>query len=343
MPCVLAQGITSFHLYLIGDKRSPHDKGVLHMLKYALERIGRSLITIVIIVAVVFSLLRLMPIEGYFSNFDKLSPEEINNGLEKLGLNDPLPTQLMNFFKQLLSGNFGISYKYRRNVPITEFIGPMAATSAKFGLLSMLFSLPTGMALGAMMARKKNGIWDRLGNLYIVVIQAVPNAVYFLLIQTYGTQMLGCSMLYREGQPLTMIMPIVSMALPSISSYAMWLRRYMVDETNKDYIKLARAKGVPNTTIWFRHVFRNSVVPMVNQIPGSLLLTISGSIYVESLYGINGLGGLLVQSIKLQDNSLVQLLVLIFSVLGIIGLLLGDLLMAAVDPRISFTKKGGSR
>jgi oligopeptide transport system permease protein len=123
----------------------------------------------------------------------------------------------------------------------------------------------------------------------------------------------------------------------------MWLRRYMVDETNKDYIKLARAKGVPNTTIWFRHVFRNSVVPMVAQIPGSLLMTISGGIYVESLFSIPGMGGLLVDVIKRQDNTVVQALVLIYSVLGIIGLLLGDLLMAAVDPRISFTKKGGSR
>ena len=226
---------------------------------------------------------------------------------------------------------------------ITEIIAPKVGVSAKFGLISMGVSLPLGMALGAMMARKKGGLWDKAGNIYIVIIQAVPNAVYFLLLQVYGSMMLGCGMLYRADQPMTMVMPIVSMALPSISSYAMWLRRYMVDETNKDYIKLARAKGVPNTTIWFRHVFRNSVVPMVSQIPGSLLMTISGGIYVESLFSIPGMGGLLVDVIKRQDNTVVQALVLIYSVLGIIGLLLGDLLMAAVDPRISFTKKGGSR
>jgi len=123
----------------------------------------------------------------------------------------------------------------------------------------------------------------------------------------------------------------------------MWLRRYMVDETNKDYIKLARAKGVPNTTIWFRHVFRNSVVPMVNLIPGSILLTISGSIYTESLYSIPGMGGLLVDVIKRQDNSMIVALVVIFAALSIIGLLLGDILMGLVDPRISFAKKEGAR
>ena len=143
--------------------------------------------------------------------------------------------------------------------------------------------------------------------------------------------------------PETMVMPVISLALPSIASYAMWLRRYMVDETNKDYIKLARAKGVPNRTIWFRHVFRNAVTPMVNLIPGSILMTISGSIYVESLYSIPGMGGLLVDVIKRQDNTMVQALVIIYSVIGILGLILGDMMMALVDPRISFEKEEGSR
>ena len=150
-------------------------------------------------------------------------------------------------------------------------------------------------------------------------------------------------MLYKPEDWTSLILPVISLALPSISSYAMWLRRYMVDETNKDYIKLARAKGVPNTTIWFRHVFRNSVVPMVNLIPGSILLTISGSIYTESLYSIPGMGGLLVDVIKRQDNSMIVALVVIFAALSIIGLLLGDILMGLVDPRISFAKKEGAR
>ena len=199
------------------------------------------------------------------------------------------------------------------------------------------------MTLGVMMSRRKGGIWDKLGNGFIVFIQAVPSAVYYLFIQLYGAKAIGASMLYKPNISLTMVMPIISLALPSIASYAMWLRRYMVDEANKDYIKLARAKGVPNTTIWFRHVFRNSVVPMVNLIPGSILMTISGSIYVESLYSIPGMGGLLVDVIKRQDNTMVQALVILYSVMGILGLILGDFLMALVDPRISFAKKEGSR
>ncbi|MBQ1579874.1 MAG: ABC transporter permease subunit, partial [Firmicutes bacterium] len=93
----------------------------------------------------------------------------------------------------------------------------------------------------------------------------------------------------------------------------------------------------------FRHVFRNAVVPIVNLIPGSLLMTISGSIYTESFYSIPGMGGLLVDVIKRQDNNMVMVLVVLFAAVGIVGLLLGDIAMALVDPRISFTKKEGSR
>ncbi len=313
------------------------------MLVYSLKRLGRALITLVILITIVFILVRAMPEEGYFSNYEKMSPQQIEVGLRKMGLKDPLYVQVGKFIYNALRGDLGISYRYRINAKITDIISSKIGISMKIGLISMAVSLPLGMALGILMARSKGGIADKLGNAYIVFIQAVPNAVYFIFIQLYGSDLFRVSMLYKETEWTSLILPVISLALPSISSYAMWLRRYMVDETNKDYIKLARAKGVPNSTIWFRHVFRNSVVPMVNLIPGSILLTISGSIYVESLYSIPGMGGLLVDVIKRQDNNMVLALVVIFAVMSILGLLLGDLLMAVVDPRISFTKKEGSR
>ena len=313
------------------------------MLVYSLKRLGRALITLVILITIVFILVRAMPEEGYFSNYEKMSPQQIEVGLRKMGLKDPLYVQVGKFIYNALRGDLGISYRYRINAKITDIISSKIGISMKVGLISMVVSLLLGMALGVLMARSKGGFADKLGNAYIVFIQAVPNAVYFIFIQLYGSDLFGVSMLYKETEWTSLILPVISLALPSISSYAMWLRRYMVDETNKDYIKLARAKGVPNSTIWFRHVFRNSVVPMVNLIPGSILLTISGSIYVESLYSIPGMGGLLVDVIKRQDNNMVLALVVIFAVMSILGLLLGDLLMAIVDPRISFTKKEGSR
>ena len=313
------------------------------MLKYTLKRLLRSVLTLVILITVIYALLQFMPEEGYFKNYEKMSRVQIDTALRNMGLKDPLYIQVGRFIVNLIKGDLGVSYRYRVNYPISDIVAPKVIMSMKLGLTSILISLPLGMIMGALMARKKGGIADRLGNAYIVFIQAVPNAVYFIFIQLFGSELLHVSMLYKEGDWTSLILPVISLALPSISSYAMWLRRYMVDETNKDYIKLARAKGVPNTAIWFRHVFRNSVVPMVNLIPGSILMTISGSIYTESLYSIPGMGGLLVDVIKRQDNSMVLALVVLFAAMSIIGLLLGDILMGIVDPLISFAKKEGAR
>ena len=107
--------------------------------------------------------------------------------------------------------------------------------------------------------------------------------------------------------------------------------------------QLARAKGVASSQITMRHVFRNAFVPMIQYIPSSLLFTISGSIYIESLYSVPGMGGLLVDVITRQDNTMVQTLVMIYATIGIVGMLLGDLLMAVIDPRISFARKEGVR
>lgn len=133
------------------------------------------------------------------------------------------------------------------------------------------------------------------------------------------------------------------MSLGNIAYYAMWVRRYMVDELNKDYVQLARIKGLKSSKIMFRHVFRNAFVPMAQYLPTSFLNTVIGSIYIESLYSIPGMGGLLVDVIKRQDNAMVQAIVLLFATVGIIGLILGDLMMVILDPRISFGTKAGNR
>lgn len=313
------------------------------MFLYILKRLSRALLSLLLIIIVVFVLLRQMPIEGYFAQFDKMTDVQVENGLRKLGLLDPVPVQLWNFLKQLARGDLGLSTRYRVNYPIMKIIGQKAPFSLRFGLIAVAISIPIGLALGVLMARKKNGIWDRFGTVYIVFMQAVPAAVYYLFIQLYGSSALGVSLLYNPDKIETMILPLISLSLPSIAYYAMWMRRYTVDEANKEYIKLARVKGVPSLAIWFRHVFRNAVVPIANLLPGSVLLTIAGSIYVESLYSIPGMGGLMVDVIKRQDNTMVQALVIIFAVLTIVSLLLGDLLMALIDPRISLTKKSEAR
>ena len=313
------------------------------MLKYSLKRLASSLITLCIIITVVFVLLRQMPIEGYFDNFEKADQATINAKLEQLGLNDPIPVQLWNFFVDLFHGNLGTSARYSAGASISEIIAKKAPISIKFGVMSMALSLLMGIPLGSAMARSKGKFWDKIGTVYIVFINAVPAAVYYIFIQLYGTGALKIPMLFDQNNLATWILPVFSMSLGSTASYAMWLRRYMVDEMNKDYVRLARAKGVSDKKIMMKHVFRNAFVPMIQYIPTSLLYTISGSIYIESLYSIPGMGGLLVDVIGRQDNPMVQAIVMLYSCIGIVGLLLGDLLMGLIDPRISFVKKEGAR
>lgn len=125
------------------------------MLQYMCKRLLRSLVTLLIIVVVIFSLLRLMPEEGYFDNYDKLTPSEIENKLTLMGLRDPLPKQLFKFMGGLLRGDLGVSNRYRRNAAITDILGPKIIVSLKFGLSAVAISLPLGMLLGIFMSRKR--------------------------------------------------------------------------------------------------------------------------------------------------------------------------------------------
>ncbi|WDV45007.1 ABC transporter permease [Clostridiaceae bacterium M8S5] len=315
------------------------------MKKYFIKRLFRSLLTLFIVITAVFLLMRMMPEEGYFGEFgtDKLDEMQKEAILENMGLRDPIHIQLKNFYLGLFKGDLGKSLVYRPNIPIREIISKKVPYSLWFGLVALLISLISGLYMGIAMAREKNKLTDKLGTTYIVFIRAVPAVVYYLFIQIYITSLLKLPILFDIDEPTSWIIPAISMSLGSIAGYAMWMRRYMVDELSKDYIKLARAKGLGNKKIMLKHVMRNAFVPMAQYLPASILFTISGSIYIESLFSIPGMGGLLVDAIQLQDNNLVQALVLIYSSVGIIGLFLGDVLMALIDPRIKLQKHGGGR
>lgn len=313
------------------------------MLRYIVKRFIQSCITLFIVITIVFLLMRMMPEEGYFgANYEKLDYEQKEVILTGMGLRDPIHIQLKNFYKQLLEGDLGKSIIYRPKVDISKILKTKIPYSLKFGLTALSISLILGIPLGILMALNKDRIPDKLGTAYIVFISAVPAAVYYLFLQLYVTNLLKLPILFTPDKPSSWVLPAISMSLGGIASYAMWMRRYMVDELNKDYVKLARAKGLKNSRIMISHVLRNAFVPMIQYLPSAILYTIAGSIYIESLYSIPGMGGLLVDVIQRQDNTLVQALVLIYSSIGIFGLFIGDILMAVLDPRIKL-QRGGTR
>ena len=225
----------------------------------------------------------------------------------------------------------------------TGILAKKLPISIQMGVLAMLLSLVLGIPLGLIMGQYKGRWPDKLGTALIVLIQAVPAAVYFLYIQMYGTAAVGVGLLFNAANWRYWVLPVCSMSLANLAFYAMWLRRYMVDESNKDYVRLARAKGVCGRDIALHHVFRNAMVPLVQYIPSAFLNTVVGSIYIESLYSIPGMGGLLVTCVQRHDNTMVQGIVLLYACVGIVGLILGDILMVLIDPRINFGKKEGGR
>jgi len=314
------------------------------LLAYSIKRAWQSVITVLIVITIVFLLMRLLPLEGYFGDdYDRLDQAQKEAILQNMGLLDPWYIQLKNFYVGLFTGDLGTSIRYRPKIPVIEVVVPKIPISFNFGMAAIALSLSLGLTMGVLAARDKNRAVDKGVTAFIVFINAVPAVVYLLFIQLYATQYFKLPVLFNPRNIRSWYLPVICMSLSGIAGYAMWIRRFMVDELNKDYIKLARAKGMPNTAVMFKHVLRNAFVPMAQYLPTTLLMTIAGSLYIESLYSIPGMGGLLIDAISLQDNPLVQLLVLIYSAIGVFGLFAGDVLMAAIDPRIKLEGKGGAR
>ena len=189
------------------------------MVQYLAKRIGRSVLTLFIIVTLVFCLLRLMPVEGYFANYEKMSEAQIQAGLQAMGLLDPLPVQVGRFWKNALHGDLGVSHIYKVNAPVTQILAQKLPISVQMGVLAMLLSLVLGIPLGLVMGQYKGRWPDKLGTALIVLIQAVPAAVYFLYIQMYGTAAVGVGLLFNAANWRYWVLPVCSMSLANLAFY----------------------------------------------------------------------------------------------------------------------------
>ena len=239
--------------------------------------------------------------------------------------------------------NFGESHRVQTGLPVVEIISSKITVSMKIGLAALVIALLIGVPLGILQARYKDGLFDAVGQGFTIFINAVPHLVTYFLIMVIGSRLLGLPIQYTVTDPKSAILPMICLSMGSIASYMLWMRRYMVDELNKDYIRLAKLKGMSTTQVMFRHVMKNAFLPLAQYLPYSVLLTVGGSILVEKVFGVPGLGNLLPDAIAKYDTNLVQAIVSLYASLGIVGLFLGDVLMIILDPRIRLTEKGGSR
>ena len=306
------------------------------MTRYLLSKLGQAIITVVLVMLVVFTLLRFMPTSGYFDKeqWKDMSDQEKNNYLTSIGVLDPMPVQLKNFVVNLAHGDLGTSITLYPKTQIGSILGDKIRYSILLNLISWFVSAFIGVPLGIAMAKSRGGLADKLGTVYVVIIRAIPSIIIHFFIQIFLSKWFNLPILFYMDQPVSWILPTLSMSIGSIAGYGVWLRRYIVDEENRDYIKFARVKGLPQSYIMWRHVFRNAIVPIAINIPSDFLLLLSGSLVIERLYSIPGTGGLLIKSVLGMDNPLVQVLVLLYGALSVAGVFLGDIFVSFIDPRI---------
>ena len=264
----------------------------------------------------------------------KLTDQQKHDQLQAAGLLDSTFTQLTRYYGQLLRLDFGTSRRIQSGVSVVKVIGGKFAMSMQLGLISFAISLVIGVVIGVLQARFKDGIIDGIGTIYTILVNAVPPLVAYSLVLVFGSHVLKLPSMYSTRNPgPSMILPVACLSLSSIAGYALWTRRYMVDELNKDSSK----------RIMVTHVLRNAFVPLAQYIPYSILLTVGGSLLVERFFSVPGMGSLLTDAINRYDTNVVQTLVILYAALGIIGVFLGDVLMMIIDPRITLTGKGGTR
>lgn len=209
------------------------------------------------------------------------------------------------------------------------------------GILATALSYIIGVPVGIAMARKKEKLLDKIGTVYIVFIIAVPSLAYIFLFKAIGGSVFGLPTVFDLDSPskLMYILPIISLALPQIGNIMKWLRRYMIDQMNSDYVKFARSGGLTENEIFTKHIFKNAAIPIVQGIPAAVLYALTGAIITERVYSVPGVGNVLTDAINKYDNGVIVGVTLFYAVLTVTSLILGDVLMSLVDPRISFSSK----
>ena len=244
--------------------------------------------------------------------------------------------QLSDVEKQQFPDNYTV-YTYKRTGL------SMLENSFVIGLIATIIAYILGLPLGMLMARRKEKLADKIGNLYIIFIMAVPSLAYIFMFAAIGTKVFNLPYKFAtaEVKILAYILPTVSLALPQIGSLMKWMRRYMIDQMNADYVKFARAEGLSEKEIFNVHISKNAMIYLVHGIPANILGCLTGAIITERVYSVPGVGNLLTAAINSHDNGIIVACTVFYTSLSIISLILGDLLLAKYDPRISLSEEGG--
>ncbi|MBY5035430.1 ABC transporter permease [Streptococcus gallolyticus] len=239
--------------------------------------------------------------------------------------------------------NFGEGDAYTATK--TRYQDPsMLVNSSIIGIISVIITYVFGIPLGILMSRYKNKGFDTIMTAVLSFLMALPSVAFIYIFRFAFGKLFGLPDTFPilGAQDFrSYLLPALLLGLLGIPGMAVWIRRYFIDLQTSDYVRFARAKGLSESEISRGHIFRNAMVPVVISIPGSILGVIVGATFTESVFAFPGMGKMLIDSINNANNTMVVALTFIFAALSIFSLLLGDLLMTVVDPRIKLDAKGG--
>ena len=311
------------------------------MTRYILRRILLALATLFLIVFVLFVLIRIMP--GNPFPVERMTAEMIAMKRAELGLDEPILVQFANYLSLLMSGSFGNGTSLYNGAPIKPILFACMENSFKIGGLSILFGTFTGLALGITAALHRGKFLDGFCTVVSILGVCVPSYVFMIFLQYFFSFKIPFFPYFFDASQFlfSSIMPSLSLSLFTVATVSRFTRNEMVEVMNSDYVKLAESKGLYGFELLRKHVLRNALIPVVTVIAPLVVDLMTGAMVIEKIYGINGMGKLMVDAIAGDgiDYNYVLALGILFSSMYIFVMLLLDILYGILDPRIRIAKE----
>jgi len=304
------------------------------MKKYILKRIFISILTLLVITLVLFILLQLMP--GSPFNDEKLTADQKAALFAKYGLDKPIVIQFFSYVGNMFRGDFGVSYKIAKNTPISVLIAQRLPVSCRIGFQSVFLGALIGLILGIIAALNHKKIGDTIATIISVIGVSVPSYVFALALSyQFGFKWRLFPMLFSTQTPIySSILPSISLSMFTMASIARFTRTEMLEALGSEYMQLAESKGIYGARLIWRHALRNTLIPIITVLAPLIVDLMTGSLVVEKIFSIPGVGSLLVTAIQSNDYNVVISLSFIYSAMYIGIMLIVDILYGVIDPRI---------
>ena len=309
------------------------------MKKYIGKRIMISLVTLLIIILVLFMLLQLMP--GSPFNDEKLTADQIAMMSKKYGLDKPLIVQFFTYVKNLLQGDFGVSYVISKDTSISVLLKNRVPVSFGIGLEAVSFGAVVGLILGILAALKKNSWLDTICTVISVLGVSLPSYVFALVMAYFIGYKAQWLPLRFDGKKFfaSSIMPMLARSMFTVATVARFTRTSLLEVLDSDYMLLAESKGITGRPLLVRHALRNALIPIVTVLAPLVVDLMIGSLVIEKIFSIPGIGSLMIAAIQSNDYNVTISLAFIYSVMYIVLMLVVDVLYGIIDPRIRLAKK----